>query len=141
MSSIVLRLLKRKSVLTKFQITLIVIIMIVALSATGYMLQLILRKPAAAKFQLSDFHLSTTHAVEGDLIYAFINVTNIGGTNGSYSILLLIDGIPDTHLKASPEAIVFLAPGETATATFVFTASKGIHSVKIGTFEETISLS
>lgn len=129
----------RKLSLTRPQIVLlitIIVAVVAALAIAGYYLA---RYQASARFELSDFQISAKQAVEGDLVYVYVNVTNVGGTNGTYSVLLLVDGLPDTHLKASPEALVMLAPSQTAKVSFVFTASEGTHLVRVGNFKETVT--
>ena len=122
-----------QSALTKLQVILLIDIVVVVAAAGGYFYIQSLPAPPldATKIQLTALTLDKTETLIGQPIKITVNVTNIGGEAGSYSVNLIIDGNPNQVQT------ILLSAGETKTVEFVVSdAAEGAHSVTIGNIEE-----
>lgn len=122
-----------QSALTKLQVILLIDIVVVAAAAGGYFYIQSLPAPPldTTKIQLTALTLDKTETLIGQPIKITVNVTNIGGEAGSYSVNLIIDG------NTNQAQTILLSDGETKTVEFVVSdAAEGVHSVTIGNIEE-----
>ena len=128
---------RSRTALTKLQTILLIDILIVAIAATGYFYVASLPGPALSSGQIQFVGLTVDppQALIGQSVIASVNVTNIGGEAGTYTVNLMLDG--KTYLTQ----IVKLAPGETKAVQFTLAISEeGIHTIAIGTLEVSLNL-
>ena len=110
------------------QVILIIDLIIVASAAAGYFYVASLPAPAlsSSQIQLTGLQVTPPTAQVGEPVKVSINVTNIGGELGTYSVNLMLDG---TQNQAQS---VTLAVGETKTVEFTINdAVEGVHVVGI----------
>ncbi len=68
--------------------------------------------PTPAKFSLSNLSIKPTSIQSGEMVSISIDATNTGGTDGNYTVVLMLNGE-----KAAEETIA-VAKGNTSTVTF-----------------------
>lgn len=88
-----------------------------------------------ANFEVSDLVIEPASAMAGDTISVRIDVTNAGGSEGIYDIILKVDG------EQVANELIALAGGANKTVTLNVTASEpGEHQVEIAGLSGTITV-
>jgi len=65
-----------------------------------------------AKFEVSNLVIEPSTALTGQIVPVIVEVTNTGGTEGTYNVILLVDGVEESSESVS------LSPGASETVTF-----------------------
>ena len=92
-------------------------------------------KPEPANFELTSFEITPPEVIIGETVSASVGVKNSGGTEGTYTVTLTIDGVK-TDTK-----VVKLAPGASETVTFpLFKDKAGAYQVAIDSFISTLTV-
>ena len=123
----------------RLKAVLLIDVLVVAIAAGTYLYLtsqgVLTQGPRPAEFALSDLTIDPVQAETGDPILVSINVTNVGETEGNYTIELLVNN----STKAN-ETIV-LTPLESNVTTFTdVETAEGNYSVQIGDLTGTFSL-
>jgi hypothetical protein len=91
--------------------------------------------PAPASMVYSDLSISTADATAGDAVSVSVNVINKGGTAGTDSVTLLVDG------RGTESQSVTLGPGEKGVVTFTFSAFReGTYDISAGGLSMTLDV-
>ena len=123
--------------ITKLQTILLIDIVIVAIAASGYFYVSSLPGPSLSLSQVQFVGLTVDppQALLGQSVSVSVNVTNIGGETGTYTVTLMLDS------ATNQAQTVKLVSGETKTVQFALTSStEGVHIVAIGTLEATLTV-
>ena len=126
-----------KKAITKLQTILLIDIVIVAIAASGYFYVSSLPGPSLSLNQVQFVGLTVNppQALLGQSVSVSVNVTNIGGETGTFTVNLILDS------ATNQVQVVKLASGETKTVQFALTSStEGVHIVAIGTLEATLTV-
>jgi hypothetical protein len=84
-------------------------------------------KPAPAAFSLSNLSIQPAEVKSGEAVTITVSVLNTGGAEGSYTLVLKIDGVEEAN------KIVTVAPGSDHDVALTVTKEKaGIYSVSVG---------
>ena len=123
----------------RLKAVLLIDVLVVAIAAGTYLYLtsqgVLTQGPRPAEFALSDLTIDPAQAETGDPILVSVNVTNVGETEGNYTIELLVNN----STKAN-ETIV-LTPLESNVTTFTdVETAEGNYTVQIGELTGTFSL-
>jgi hypothetical protein len=122
----------------RLQVILIIDLIVVASAAAGYFYVSSLPEPmlTSSQVQLMDLQAIPATALIGQDIAVSVNVTNIAGSGGTYSAVLMVDG------AQNQEKSVSLAAGETKTVEFTISgAAEGTHIVALDNLQASFVLS
>ena len=82
---------------------------------------------APAEFEVTSLDIVPSETVAGETVIVTAQVTNIGGSEGTYAAILTVDGVDVQTRDAT------LAPGATGTVTFsLMKDSSGTYNIEIG---------
>jgi len=81
--------------------------------------------PLPAKFGVSDLTIKPDEVEEGEAVTVSVDVTNVGETEGSYTLELVLDGV-----VVGSEDITSLGGGMTVTVVFELTRGEGSYTVE-----------
>ena len=91
--------------------------------------------PPSAEFIITSFNLNSARVNLGEPVTASAEITNTGGSEGSYTLNLTVNG------KTEQMKTVFLAPQATETVAFIITKEEpGSYSVSINGWTEVFTL-
>ena len=92
--------------------------------------------PEPARFEVSDLTITPTHSIVGRPVSITFQITNSGGTQGSHTVDLSINGVAETGAQ------VTLAPGVGKMGKYTVTIDKpGTYHVEVGELTGEFSLS
>ncbi|HLN44948.1 MAG TPA: CARDB domain-containing protein [Candidatus Sulfotelmatobacter sp.] len=129
--------------LSKLKAILLIDIIIVAIAAGTYLyltssgMITIGLKPA--EFKLTDLEIAPLEADAGEPVVISFNVTNVGESDGNYTVVPVVNGVPKENITLvvndNPwdNQTVTLAPSESTLISFVDTESvEGNYTVQVG---------
>lgn len=117
-----------KSAFSTLQVILIIDLIVVASAAAGYYYVSSLPPPTLSsnQIQLTGLQVTPPTAQVGQPVKTSINITNLAGLEGTYTINLILDS------NQNQAQTVTLTPSETKTIEFTITSSnEGVHVVEI----------
>lgn len=87
--------------------------------------------PGAAEFEISNLTISPDSVELGEVVAISVDVENVGGVEGNYTVSLTVDDETFTE-------DVTVAAGDTVTVTFAYTAGEaGTYTVTVGELSDT----
>jgi len=79
-----------------------------------------------AKFEVGNLIIEPSRAMTGQMVSVSIDVTNTGGTEGTYNVILLVNGVEESGENIS------LAPDASQTVTFNLTRDiTGVYEIEV----------
>jgi len=72
-------------------------------------------EPEEAKFEVNNLIIEPSSATIGQMVSVSVDVTNTGGTEGTYNVIFLVNGVEESNENIS------LAPDASQTVTFNLT--------------------
>lgn len=79
-----------------------------------------------AKFEVSNLIIEPSSALAGQAVSISVDVANTGGTEGTYNVILLVNGAEESNENVS------LAPGASRTVTFNLTRDiTGVYEIEV----------
>jgi len=90
--------------------------------------------PAPAEFEVISLVIKPTEAVAGETVTITAVVKNIGGSEGTYAVMLSVDGV-----TAEAKETTLVTPGSSAVVTFSLTKNTpGTYEISIGELSSTL---
>jgi hypothetical protein len=128
---------RAKTAISKLQAILIIDLIIVASAAAGYFYVTSLPGPELqpAQIQLMDLQITPSTGLVGQTVKVSVNATNVGGETGTYTTILMLDGVQNQ------EQTFKISPSETKLVEFTISnAGEGTHLVGVGNLQGTFTL-
>ena len=83
-------------------------------------------EPEEAKFEVSNLIIEPSSATIGQMVSVSVDVTNTGGTEGTYNVIFLVNGVEESNENIS------LAPDASQTVTFNLTRDTvGVYEIEM----------
>ena len=83
-------------------------------------------EPEEAKFEVSNLIIEPSSATIGQMVSVSVDVTNTGGTEGTYNVIFLVNGVEESNENIS------LAPDVSQTVTFNLTRDTvGVYEIEM----------
>jgi hypothetical protein len=80
---------------------------------------------SVAKFEIGTLNISPTQVIEGNSVVASVDVTNVGGTEGTFQARLRVNNTL-REIKYVP-----ISAGQTKTISFAIDAAAGTHTIRL----------